>query len=41
MEEKKFVQLKKDEYGVKEIIKKELAKIELQAFYLGSGIRFY
>jgi len=23
------------------IIKKELAKIELQAFYLGSGIRFY
>ncbi len=23
------------------IIKKELTKIELQAFYLGSGIRFY
>jgi small subunit ribosomal protein S3 len=26
MEEKKFVQLKKDEYGVKEFIKKELGK---------------
>jgi len=27
--------------GKLKIIKKELTKIELQAFYLGSGIRFY